>query len=101
MGHRLQTTRRRAGGSAAYRQPCEAARSDMPSAEPVRQFASDTYAGMCPEALAALEEANRGHVAAYGDDPWTARATQLFRLLFEADCEVFFVPTGTAANALA
>jgi threonine aldolase len=66
-----------------------------------RQFASDTYAGLCPEALAALQEANRGHAAAYGDDPWTARAEQRFRELFETDCAVYFVPTGTAANALA
>jgi threonine aldolase len=68
---------------------------------PARQFASDTYAGICPEALAALAEANRGHAAAYGDDPWTARAQGLLRDFFETDCDTFFVPTGTAANALA
>src|SRR4051794_37673185 len=67
----------------------------------VRQFASDTWAGVCPEALAAVQEANAGHAPAYGDDPWTARAAALLRDLFEADCEVFFVATGTAANALA
>jgi threonine aldolase len=66
-----------------------------------RLFASDTYAGVCPEALAALQEANRGHAPAYGDDHWTARARALLREFFETDCEVFFVPTGTAANALA
>jgi threonine aldolase len=66
-----------------------------------RQLASDTYAGICPEALAAIQEANRGHAGPYGDDPWTARAAVLLRELFEADCEVFFVATGTAANALA
>ncbi len=66
-----------------------------------RQLASDTNAGLCPEALAALQEANRGHVAAYGDDPWTERARALLRELFETECEVFFVATGTAANALA
>jgi threonine aldolase len=70
-------------------------------AMPLRQLASDTYAGICPEALAALEEANRGHALAYGDDPWTARAAARLRDLFETDCVVFFVPTGTAANALA
>jgi threonine aldolase len=68
---------------------------------PIRQFASDTDAGICPEAFAALQEANRGHAAAYGDDAWTARATAHLRELFETDCAVFFVPTGTAANALA
>src|SRR5437016_5920867 len=71
------------------------------STPPGRQLASDTYAGACPEALAALHDANRGHAPAYGDDPWTTRAAALFRDFFEADCAVFFVPTGTAANALA
>ena len=75
--------------------------STTPNPHAVRQFASDTYAGICPEALAALQEANRGHAPAYGDDRWTARATPLLRELFETDCAVFFVPTGTAANALA
>jgi threonine aldolase len=67
----------------------------------LRQFASDTYAGICPEALAALHEANHGHAAAYGDDPWTERATARLRELFETNCEVFFVASGTATNALA
>jgi threonine aldolase len=66
-----------------------------------RQLASDTYAGLCPEALAALQQVNRGHARPYGDDPWTARATALLCELFETDCAVFFVATGTAANALA
>jgi len=67
----------------------------------MRQLASDTYAGICPEALRAIAEANQGHASPYGDDPWTARATALLCELFETDCEVFFVGTGTAANALA
>jgi threonine aldolase len=67
----------------------------------VRQLASDTYAGICPEALQAIAEANEGHASPYGDDPWTARATELLCNLFETDCSVFFVGTGTAANALA
>jgi threonine aldolase len=66
-----------------------------------RQLASDTYAGICPEALRAIAEANHGHASPYGDDPWTARATKLLCELFETDCDVFFVGTGTAANALA
>jgi threonine aldolase len=66
-----------------------------------RQFASDTWAGLCPETLRALEEANRDHAAAYGDDAWTARAVAGLRELFETNCQVFFVTTGTAANALA
>ncbi len=66
-----------------------------------RQFASDNYAGICPEAWAAMETANRGHVPSYGDDAWTQRASELIRGVFETDCEVFFVFNGTAANSLA
>ncbi|WP_428423261.1 threonine aldolase family protein [Methylibium sp.] len=65
------------------------------------QFASDNWAGLAPEALAALLEANgRGHAAAYGDDAWTQRACDAVRRVFDADCEVYFVFNGTAANAL-
>lgn len=66
-----------------------------------RQFASDNNAGICPEAWAALAEANLGHAVGYGDDPWTAKAADLIRELLETDCEVFFVFNGTAANSLA
>ena len=68
---------------------------------PPQQFASDNYAGICPEAWAAMEAANHGHASAYGDDPWTVRASNAFRELFEIDCEVFFAFNGTAANSLA
>lgn len=66
-----------------------------------RHFASDNYAGICPEAWAALEEANQGHAPGYGDDVWTQKATDLIREIFETHCEVFFVFNGTAANSLA
>jgi threonine aldolase len=66
-----------------------------------RHFASDNYAGICPEAWEALAEANQDHAVSYGDDPWTARASDLIRDLFETACEVFFVFNGTAANSLA
>ncbi|AAR36798.1 low specificity L-threonine aldolase [Geobacter sulfurreducens] len=65
------------------------------------QFASDNYAGICPEAWQAMEEANRGYACSYGDDTWTERACRLLRDTFETDCEVFFVFNGTAANSLA
>ncbi len=65
-----------------------------------RVFASDNYAGICPEAMAALQQANRGHAVAYGEDPWCQRASDLIRELFETDCEVFFTFNGTAANSL-
>jgi threonine aldolase len=66
-----------------------------------QQFGSDNYAGVCPEAWASMDEANRGFAPAYGDDVWTERAANAFRELFETDCDVFFVFNGTAANSLA
>ena len=65
-----------------------------------RQFASDNYAGICPEAFAAMAEANQGHAVSYGDDEWTTRASDLIRDVFETNCEVFFVFNGTSANSL-
>ena len=70
------------------------------SASDDHTFASDNTAGMAPEALQALVAANAGTVPSYGNDPWTARAKQLVREVFETDCEVFFVFNGTAANSL-
>jgi threonine aldolase len=64
-------------------------------------FASDNYAGICPEAWQAMAAANRGFASSYGDDEWTAKACASIRDIFETDCEVFFVFNGTAANSLA
>ena len=66
-----------------------------------QQFASDNYSGICPQAWAAMESANRGSASSYGEDPWTARAADAFRELFETNLELFFVFNGTAANSLA
>jgi threonine aldolase len=65
------------------------------------EFASDNTAPICPEAWAALQEANADYVAAYGEDRWTARLCDRIREIFETNCDVYFVFTGTAANALA
>ncbi|MFT3906553.1 MAG: low specificity L-threonine aldolase [Steroidobacteraceae bacterium] len=81
--------------NARHADPMQAAPLDR------QHFASDNYAGVTPEAWRALQEANRGHAPAYGDDAWTARAADLIRELFETDCEVFFAFNGTAANSLA
>ncbi len=64
-------------------------------------FASDNTVGLCPEAFAALQAANDGACASYGDDAFTARATDLIREVFETECDVYFVFNGTAANSLA
>ncbi len=66
-----------------------------------RGFASDNNAGVHPNILKAIEQANRGHVVGYGDDPYTQEAIALFKKEFGQDTEVFFVFNGTGANVLA
>jgi threonine aldolase len=65
-----------------------------------RSFASDNNAGVHPRVMEAIAAANDGHVIAYGDDPYTARAIKLFREQLGNDAEVFFVFGGTGANVL-
>jgi threonine aldolase len=64
-------------------------------------FASDNNAGVHPEIMQALIEANQGHTIAYGDDPWTRRAMDKFAEHFGSDIDVYFVFLGTGANVLA
>src|SRR6478672_7060960 len=68
--------------------------------KPSRSFASDNNAGVHPKIMEAIAAANDGHVIAYGDDPYTARAVKLFREHLGKDAEVFFVFGGTGANVL-
>ncbi|HEV7745755.1 MAG TPA: low specificity L-threonine aldolase [Pyrinomonadaceae bacterium] len=68
--------------------------------KPSRSFASDNNAGVHPLIMEAIARANDGHVIAYGDDPYTARAVKLFREHLGRDAEVFFVFGGTGANVL-
>lgn len=64
-------------------------------------FASDNTSGAHPAVLEALTRANTGYVGGYGNDDITANATQMVRDLFEApEAAVYFVATGSAANAL-
>ena len=64
-----------------------------------RSFASDNNAGVHPEIIDAIKTANEGHVVAYGSDPITARALELFQKHF-GDVAVYFVFGGTGANVL-
>lgn len=66
-----------------------------------RGFASDNYAGVHPEVLAAMADANVGHARSYGDDAWTARARDAFRAHFGPRAEAHLVFNGTASNVLA
>ena len=66
-----------------------------------RGFASDNYAGVHDEVLAALAEANGGHQVAYGEDEYTERLGEVIRQEFGEGAEVFPVFNGTGANVLA
>ncbi len=65
-----------------------------------RGFASDNNTGVHPEIMKAIEQANHGHVVAYGSDVYTERAVKKFREKFGDDIDVYFVFIGTAANVL-
>ncbi len=65
-----------------------------------RHFASDNYAGVHPEVLQAITEANVGHAPSYGTDLWTERAQAIFREQFGPATRAFPVFNGTAANVL-
>jgi threonine aldolase len=64
-------------------------------------FASDNTAGAMPEVMDALARFNGGFEAGYGADGVSRRAADLIRGLLDADAEVWFTASGTAANALA
>jgi threonine aldolase len=66
----------------------------------VRSFASDNASGVHPAVMDALARANEDHALAYGADPWTARAVERFRFLFDAPVAVTFVWGGTGANVV-
>ncbi len=65
-----------------------------------RGFGSDNHSGVHPEVLAAIAEANQGHAHAYGDDPWTIRATAALQLELGEKSQVAFVFNGTGANVV-
>ncbi len=65
-----------------------------------RGFASDNYAGVHPEVLAAIAAANGGHQVAYGDDVYTERLQQVVREQFGDQAEAFPVFNGTGANVV-
>ncbi len=64
-------------------------------------FASDNYAPVHPEVLAAVAAANDGYAVAYGDDPWTARLDVRVREVFGPGATAFPVINGTGANVVA
>lgn len=64
-------------------------------------FCSDNTAGAHPKIIEAVAAANRDRVMPYGNDDLTRRIEARISEIFERDCAVALVGTGTAANALA
>jgi len=69
--------------------------------EDKRSFASDNYAGVHPDVMAAIVEANGGHQVAYGEDEYTARLSEVVREHFGESAETYPVFNGTGANVVA
>ena len=65
-----------------------------------RGFASDNYAGIHPEILAAMVAINDGHQVAYGDDIYSAQLSTVVKKQFGENAEVFPVFNGTGANVV-
>lgn len=63
-------------------------------------FASDNWGGATEAVMAAVQRHNGGFAPGYGSDPLTEAVGQRFSEIFERKVEIFFVGTGTAANAL-
>ena len=64
-------------------------------------FASDNVAGAMPEVMEALVSANAGTASGYGTDHVSRAAGDRIRALLDADAQVRFTASGTAANAFA
>jgi len=64
------------------------------------EFGSDNYAGVHPEILTALAEANGGHQVAYGGDVYTERLGAVIASHFGPHVQAFPVFNGTGANVL-
>ncbi|MGY6707631.1 MAG: threonine aldolase family protein [Rhizobiaceae bacterium] len=64
-------------------------------------FASDNWAGAHPSIAQSLVTHASGYAPAYGTSDLDRRVETMFSEVFEREVSVFFVSTGTAANALA
>ena len=63
-------------------------------------FASDNWAGVHPKIAESLNRHSDGFVPAYGASDLDKAVDKTFSEIFERDVSVYFVATGTAANAL-
>lgn len=63
-------------------------------------FASDNWAGVHPKIAENLARHSSGFVPAYGSSDLDKSVAKTFAEIFERESSVYFVATGTAANAL-
>src|SRR3712207_5965028 len=68
---------------------------------PAMQFGSANWAGAAPEIVDAVAREAAGFSNPYGVSPIDRAVEARFNEVFEREVAVFFVGTGTAANALA
>lgn len=66
-----------------------------------RTFASDNYAGACPEVIEAIIAANGGHQVSYGEDAYTERLAEVMRGHFGPAATLWPTFNGTGANVVA
>jgi threonine aldolase len=66
----------------------------------VQHFASDNYAPVHPEVMAAIVAANDGAAVSYGDDPVSARLQERAAEVFGGQAGIFPVLNGTGANVI-
>ncbi len=64
-------------------------------------FASDNWSGVHPEISERMLKESTGYAPAYGNSDLDKYIEHYFNEIFEREVAVFFVATGTAANALA
>lgn len=67
---------------------------------PIVNFKSDNEAPAHPAILEAIVEANRDFATAYAADRYSQQLNARFSELFETDCQVLPIATGTAANSI-
>ncbi|MFC5181305.1 threonine aldolase family protein [Actinomadura harenae] len=73
----------------------------MSSSDVHHGFGSDNHAGIHPEVMTALAEANTGYQLAYGSDAWTERLDRVVERHFGPQASALPVFNGTGANVVA
>jgi threonine aldolase len=67
----------------------------------VKTFASDNYAGVHPQVLAAIADVNIGHAVAYGEDDTTEQLAVKITEHFGSQATVYPMFNGTGSNVVA